>query len=190
MGRPPGTSSPSVLDVADCYRRYGEFVFRTLSRLGVPSQALDDATQDVFVILHRRRASYQQGAPIRAWLFGISRHVARKHRGKARAIEHGADGTGPGHACDSFLSDNVAVGEAAAFVEKFLASLDESKRDVFVLAEIESIPVVEVAGMLGIKLNTVYSRLRLARKRFATALLRRHTREQRCLVSPHGTSDG
>jgi RNA polymerase sigma-70 factor (ECF subfamily) len=57
--------------------------------------------------------------------------------------------------------------------------MDEDKREVFVLAEIEALSVVEIADVLGVNLNTVYSRLRTARQTFQRALERFHTHELR-----------
>jgi len=48
---------------------------------------------------------------------------------------------------------------------------------VLVLAELEELTVPEVAEGLGLKLNTTYSRLRLAREQFERALTRHRARE-------------
>jgi len=55
--------------------------------------------------------------------------------------------------------------------------MDSDKREVFVLAEIEELSVVEIADVLGANLNTVYSRLRSARQVFERALERFQTHE-------------
>ena len=60
--------------------------------------------------------------------------------------------------------------EAEALVESFLATLDEDSRMVFVLVEIEGMTAPEVEVALGVKLNTVYSRLRRARAAFARVI--------------------
>jgi RNA polymerase sigma-70 factor (ECF subfamily) len=61
---------------------------------------------------------------------------------------------------------------------KALAELDEAKREVFVLAELEEMPVPEIARALEIPLNTAYSRLRAAREAFEQALARAAARER------------
>ena len=72
--------------------------------------------------------------------------------------------------------ERVARGQAAAFVGRFLDALDPDKRAVFVLIDIEGLTAPEVAELLGLKLNTVYSRLRTVRQRFERALARRHSK--------------
>lgn len=62
--------------------------------------------------------------------------------------------------------------EAARFVERFAAKLDDKKRDVFVLAVVEELSIPEVAQMLSIPLNTAYTRLRIVRAEFRQALAR------------------
>ena len=51
-----------------------------------------------------------------------------------------------------------------------LEQMDEDKRIVFALVELEQLAVPEVARMLDLKLNTAYSRLRLARQAFELAV--------------------
>jgi len=57
-----------------------------------------------------------------------------------------------------------------------LGALDDAKRSVFVLFELEEMTAPQIAEALSIKLNTVYSRLRFARAEFETAVAecRRH----------------
>ena len=57
---------------------------RTLRRLGVSAERLDDAVQDVFEVLVRRIHDYDARYEPQRWLWGISRRVAWKHRGQAQ----------------------------------------------------------------------------------------------------------
>ena len=55
-----------------------------------------------------------------------------------------------------------------------LDELDEAKREVFAMAELDELTVPEIAEILEIPLNTAYSRLRAARQAFEAALSRRN----------------
>jgi RNA polymerase sigma-70 factor (ECF subfamily) len=55
-------------------------------------------------------------------------------------------------------------------VREFVTTLDEDKRAVFELVDLEGMAVPEVAELCGIKLNTAYSRLRAARQLFQRAV--------------------
>lgn len=153
-----------------------DFVWRTLGYLGVGRPAQDDATQDVFIVVHRRWGSYDPAVPLRAWLFGIARRVADKYRARAARAAPLRVLPDP----DAPLPDEaLARREAAGLIEAFLAALPEEQRDVFLLAELEGLSAPEIAVALDGKLNTIYSRLRLARRAFERTLARHRARWQR-----------
>lgn len=163
------------------FRDEHDFVWRTLRHYGVPDAGLDDATQDVFVVVHRRLSDFDGRSPLRSWLIGIARRVASRHRSRTAAqaqretplgvVEPSSGDPGP-------HSGAIRI-EAADFVATFLEALPPKLRVVFQLCEIEGMSAPEVADVLGASVNTVYSRLRLARARFERALERRQLREER-----------
>jgi RNA polymerase sigma-70 factor (ECF subfamily) len=154
---------------------YG-FVRRTLRHFGIHEDALDDAAQDVFVIVHRRWADYD-GRSIRSWLWGMARRVAgtyrRTHARRGRRLELAS----PSSAMPA-ADEATERRQAVAFIDAFLDRLDPHKRAVFQLSEVEGLSAPEIADILGVKLNTVYSRLRVARQRFSRDLERHHARER------------
>lgn len=161
---------------ADIYARFYDAVRRTLACLGVPAAALDDAVQEVFVVVHRRVGERSDVAVAREWIYGVTRRVAwRHHRTHDRSerrrqlAEVPEDRGSP--------ERRYAEQEAVAFMNAFLDTLDDDQRTVFVLAEIEELTAREVAAIVGASANTVASRLRLARGKLAAALARRSTVE-------------
>ena len=165
---------PGVDRFSAVYGAHFRFVWRTLRALGVPAAATDDAAQDVFVVVHRRLGDFDGRAPIRAWLFGIARNVARRHRERAHR-EPPLHLVGEGRALD----DTMQLREAASLVERFLDTLDDDQRAVFVLAQLEGLTAPEIAEALGVNPNTVYSRLRTARLKFERAVARQTARDRR-----------
>jgi RNA polymerase sigma-70 factor (ECF subfamily) len=155
---------------AEVYEQLFDFVWRSLRRLGVPPASLDDAIQDVFVVVHRRLDGFEGRSSLRTWVFGIALRVARDHRrlqrrkGGLELLDTSIPDGAPGPA------EAAARTEALRELDRALASLDEEKRAVFVLAEIEELTGPEIAAALDLKLNTVYSRLRAARRDFDAAL--------------------
>ena len=156
----------------DVYTAHVAFVWRIARAFGVPDAALEDAVQEVFVIVHRRLPEFEGRAAITTWLFAITRRVALAHRRKIRRTEPLE--SEPIGAADTFKS--VSRAQAAAIVSSILDAMDEDKRIVLALVELEQLSVPEVAQLLGIKLNTAYSRLRLARRAFEAALAAREKR--------------
>ncbi len=169
----------------EAYEQGFAFVWRNLRRLGVPSDRLDDAFQDVFVVVHRKLAEFEGRSSLNSWLFAIvarvSKDYRRSHRRKG-ALVAGAPGTVDAEAVAADPAKNPAeraeLTERVNLLFEILEELDEAKRSLLVLAELEEMTAPEMADALGIPLNTVYSRLRAARQAFEVALTRRRARER------------
>lgn len=170
----------SELDVNALYEAHVDFVFRTLTRLGVESSAIDDAVQQVFLTLHRRRSEFRHASSVRTWIGGIAIRVGREHRrGRARhearlniSTPDAIELKGP--------DDHLEDAQSLALLLRMLETLEEDQRTVFVLSELEELSSPEIAEMLGVNVNTVSSRLRLARKHI-NALVVAHRRTEEAL---------
>lgn len=157
------------------YDAHFDYVWRTLRGLGVAEAQIDDAVQDTFVVVHRRLGEFDGRAKVETWLYAIARRVAQGYRRSSRRRE------GRAAELDDQLPDLDAIdpsaeaerAEATRLLLDLVAELDDDKREIFVLVELEQRSVPEAAELLGLKLNTAYSRLRLARQRFEDAIARR-----------------
>jgi RNA polymerase sigma-70 factor (ECF subfamily) len=133
------------------YREYFDFVWSSVRRLGVGPAAIDDVVQEVFIVIHSRLHTLEQ--PL--------------------AVEVDT------HSRPSTPFDVVEQSDQVKLLWGILEELDEPKRDVFQMAELDELTVPEIAELLGIPLNTAYSRLRAARQSFEEALARRAARDER-----------
>jgi len=175
LGPPPGTS----IDFETLFRQQFSYVFRTLRRLGVRPAEVDDLVQEVFTVVFRRLADYDPSRPIEPWLFGIAFRTASVHRRtlSRRIVEVFADS-------DDFRDDDATGPEVAAadrqarqLVLEGLEALDLDHRAVLILHDIEGQVVPKIAETLGVPVNTVYSRLRTGRAKFATRVRRLRRRQ-------------
>ena len=98
---------------------------------------LDDASQDVFIVFLRRRAEFRGHSSYRTWLFGIASNVAHQYRRKAQRAAHTTPVTDSQRAPQPSPLEQASSSEMLRWVDAFLASIDEGKRDVFILAELE-----------------------------------------------------
>jgi RNA polymerase sigma-70 factor, ECF subfamily len=163
------------------YDGHVDFVWRNLRRLGVAEADVEDRTQEVFVIAHRRFDQFEdRGHGPRAWLFQIVLRVAsdaRRHRRR-----HPEDPDGGQAELRGWIEPDqpveLARREAITRLDAALAAIDVSRRAVLVLHEIEEMTAPEIGRTLNIPLNTVYSRLRVARTELEQALARVVQREQ------------
>ncbi len=162
------------------YDDHVAFIHRATRRLGVHDDAIEDVVQEVFLVVHRRLAEFRHASSLRTWIYGILVRVVRFHqRTRVRAGLHGIlDASAPPSvenvADSSARRPDAAVETADAwrFLQTLLDRLGEQQREVFVLAELEQWSVPEIAEALGLKVNTAYSRLRLARASFEAAIAR------------------
>lgn len=172
--------SPSFDDV---YEAHVGFVIRSVAALGVPSAQVDDAAQEVFLVVHRKLAAFEERGALKTWIYAIAVQVARtfrrtirrKHVGTAEDVFPLADVL----ASPRGTADDVGQADDLRRLARLLAELDEDKREVLVLAELEELTAPEIAEVLGLNLNTVYGRLRAARQAFDEALGRERARERR-----------
>jgi RNA polymerase sigma-70 factor (ECF subfamily) len=162
------------------YEEHFSFVWRNVSSLGIAPSGVEDVVQDVFVVVHRRLSEFDgERASLRTWLFGILRRVVADHR-RTQRRKPAQFGTKEGDAEVETLTDNSRTGphesaaraEAVRVLSQMLDALDDDKREVFVLAELEQMSVPEIAQAIDLNVNTAYARLRAARKEFEEAVQR------------------
>ncbi|MBX3192297.1 MAG: RNA polymerase sigma factor [Labilithrix sp.] len=154
------------MEVERIFREHGAFVWRALRRLGVAPSDVDDACQEVFVVVHRKLGGYEGRSQMRTWLYGIAVRVAAAHRRRSHTRHEvpTEDPVGPETASVGTPEGALAEREALALLDKALDELDDDKRAVFVLYEVEGLEMPEVAEALSCPVQTAYSRLHAARK--------------------------
>ena len=155
------------------YEAHVDFVWRNLRRLGVYEADVEDRTQEVFVVAHRRFDQFEErGHGPRAWLFQIVLRVAsdaRRHRRRHPEDPDGGDALGRA-AVEAPQAEAMLRREALSRLDAALETIEVGRRAGLVLHEIEEMTAPEIAQVLGIPLNTVYSRLRVARAELEEAL--------------------
>lgn len=170
---PPASSERAipVLDFETVYAQHFDFIWRSVRGLGVPQAAVDDVTQDVFLIVHRKLDSLASPSALKSWLFGIARRVCKDHRRAATRrgvhveldFDRDVDGT-------SDPQREASHRQALRTIERFADSLDDERRALFFLAFIEGLSTAEVADTLELNPNTTYSRVRALRSEIASLL--------------------
>lgn len=177
----PPRASAELQSFEEVYEAEFAFVWRNLRRLGVHEAQLRDAAQDVFLVVHRRLGDFEGRGSLRAWLYSIVVRVASQYRRTRlrKDLEHTEDPDGVADTSRLGPEDSAGQNEDVRLLLELLDALDEGKREVFVLSDLEGLTAPEVAELLELKLNTVYSRLRAARLELKTALERSRDAEPR-----------
>jgi RNA polymerase sigma-70 factor (ECF subfamily) len=174
-----GSNRPGLDAVYAAQFRY---VWRCLRSLGVNEAELDDALHDVFLVVQEKLGDFDGRAKLTTWLYAICIRVARRYRWAARKdawrfvpntgeSENGDEGpAAPGSARDP--EQALARAERLELARQALGRLDDDKREAFVLSQIEQQSAPEIAEILGIPVDTVYSRIRAAKLAFQAELRR------------------
>ncbi|HEY5956052.1 MAG TPA: sigma-70 family RNA polymerase sigma factor [Polyangiaceae bacterium] len=157
-------SPPSL----EAFQREFDYVIRTLRRLGVSPNDVEDLAHDVFLVLHQSWEKYDASRPLRAYLFGVAFRVAGNHLRKRRreVLFAVTDTTDSGPPPDQRLEKS----QARKLVLRALERVPMERRAVLIMHDIDKLSMTEIASNLSIYRFTGYSRLRKARKEFADAL--------------------
>jgi RNA polymerase sigma-70 factor, ECF subfamily len=163
----------------DLYDRYGRIVYGLTYRLTRDAQLAEEATQDTFVTLWRRAATYDpQRAKVTTWLFVIARHRAIELvRSRARVPEPQESVEPPGEEPDS--ADLVQFVDDAERIALAIAELPEAQLEVIRLAYFDGLSHGEIAERLGQPLGTVKSRIRLGLERLRALMELSHLEMER-----------
>jgi RNA polymerase sigma-70 factor, ECF subfamily len=152
----------ALTELEALYRAEASFVWRNARRLGCDAALAEDVVHEVFLVVARRLSEFRHEASIRTWLFAITlRSVQRILRNRAR-YHRGLRDYATGRRLEPAIQPE-AQNEAGEYLRHLLSQLDECKRIVFILAELEGMTSLEIGRVLGIKPPTVDSRLRAAR---------------------------
>jgi len=148
------------------YEQHFAFTWRTLRYLGVPEAQLDDAAQEVWLVVHRRYGEFEGRSELKTWLFSIAINVERNlHRMQRRRgqLVPLPDDLPAGYGDPALEREGR---EAWALVRSFIETLDDTRRAVFGAALLEGLSAAETAAATGLDLPTVYHRIRALRRSF------------------------
>jgi RNA polymerase sigma-70 factor (ECF subfamily) len=165
------------LDAAALFREHASYIWRALRRLGVHEADVEDVCQEVFVVVHRRLRDFEGRSSAKTWIYGIAVRTASDYRRRASHVREVVTEEPPEGVSRDDPHAALTAREARKTLDRLLSELDDDKRAVFVLYEIEELPMNEVAEAVGCPLQTAYSRLHAARARIAEAS--RRLRESR-----------
>ena len=178
------SASPEATAVLPSFRSvyddYFDFIWTCTRRLGVPTEAVDDVVQEIFLVVHARLKTLERPASLRSWLYGVVRRtVSTYHRG--RRVRSAREAPDPFHDHATMQPsplDLAVLSDELRLLWRLLGELNPLKREVFVLVELEEMTMPEIVEAIGIPLNTAYSRLRVARQEFEEAFARYATQQK------------
>jgi RNA polymerase sigma-70 factor (ECF subfamily) len=176
--QPNGTGASEPRCPEQAYEAYFDLVWRNLRRLGLSNAAVEDATQDVFLVVHRRWTEFEGRSSLKTWVVGICLHVAKQYlRRGARAAREESE-LEEQHAVHLDTTRDLEQRQATRQLMMLLDHLNETHRTILVLVELEELTVAEAAQALNIPASTAYKRLQKAHRAFEQLWSRRTARDE------------
>lgn len=158
-----------AVDIGRLFDEHAPYLCRVVHRLTGSAEAAEDVVQEVFLLAYNRRHELEDRTGIRTWLYRVAvNHVRHRRRSFARyrglLDRYQAESL---RAPDAQTPDDtVEKQQRGAMIHACVQKLSEKQREVFVLYELEELEGAEIASILDLPVNTVWSRLRLARTAF------------------------
>lgn len=148
----------------EIYQRWSPVVARWVAALGGTRADVEDLTQDTFVIVGRRLDAFD-GQNLPAWLYCITRSVVRDHRRRAwfKHLRVGLGTDADRIASSSTPALHLEHKQCRQRLWHLLGRMSAAKREAIILFEIEGHSGQEVASLLNVSINTVWTRLHHAR---------------------------
>src|SRR5262245_23198804 len=143
---------------AELFREHAPYAGRALRNLGVGEADVPDALQETFLVVHRKLAAFRGDSSLRTWIYGICLRIAAAHRRRPQRREVALDLAADTRS-EATPHDEAERRQDLLRLDAALDTLDDDKREVFVLYEMEELTLAEIASVVGAPLPTVYSRL-------------------------------
>jgi RNA polymerase sigma-70 factor (ECF subfamily) len=173
--------SHQAQDVAALFRAVFEqnfgFVWNALRRFGVTEGDREDLANEVFFRVYKAMDQYDPRRPARPWLLAFAARVASEHRRLARHRREVLGDAPDAPAPSSTPERGLEKAEQRALLAAALDTLDDDKRTVFVMHDLEEVTTGDIARALDLPEGTVSSRLRAGRAELAAAVKRLRARK-------------
>jgi len=171
---PAGEAPPQTpADWRAFYDANWPWIFGLIRRMGGGDIDVEDAVQDVFLVLASKLDTFEGRSQLRTWVYRICLNVTSEHRRRRmrrRRLDQALDLVQFWSAPQADAHDLLQARTELAVVHRVLAKMSEKKREVFVLREMEELSGDEVAEILAIPPATVRTRLFHARREFVRLL--------------------
>ena len=161
----PVAARSDALAFNQVFSDHGAYVLGLLRRLGVDGADVEDVAQEVFMAVHAGLPTFEHRSALKTWLCGICLRRAADYRRRMRRRRETLAAEPPERKASAQPDDRLASEQQTAAVYALLAQLPDKLLQVFVLYELDELPMSEVARAVGCPRFTAYTRLHTARRR-------------------------
>lgn len=167
--RPPDVANPSMpaneapapnlgAGSNDELGRHRADVWRYLNWLRVPEFAVDELTQEVFLIAHTRRGEFRGESSFKTWLWGIAFHLVLNWRRRQRTRHRWEDSSsavrecvgGDGFPSRSNLMDQLVTRNLWECAARVLDEQPEAARRLWWMVAVEEMGMARAGEVVGL----------------------------------------
>jgi RNA polymerase sigma-70 factor (ECF subfamily) len=158
--------------LGELFDRQAPLIQRYVRRLGVTGSDADDLVQAVFLEVLRAAPRFDVSLSAKSWLLGVATILVRRHRRSfARSAARLLAWTHLRHESEQASAhEQLERHEEQRLFRRAVDGLSPKKREVFALVVLEGMSGEEAARVLGIPVNTVWTRLHHARREVRATL--------------------
>ena len=165
----------------ELYRRYFPTVYRWAFRLAGPGADMEDICHEVFIAVYSNLKNFKGDSSFSTWLYGVTRYTISYYLRKKKILKFfNFGGDSREEEIPSLHKSPLQSAEereATQAIYDILDKLPKDQREVFVLFELEEMTGEEISELLGVNVNTVFSKLYHARKKIRRIMEQRKTLE-------------
>ena len=150
--------------LAQLFEKYHVALLNYFVRMGNSRSLGEDLVQETFVRVLNYRQTYQGENLFSSWLYRIARNTAIDyHRKPAQKQAHAHDSFEDSeHSDQRTLTEGLQESERQQHFEQALCSLQPEQRELIILSRYQQLKYEEIAELLGLKVNTLKTRMRAA----------------------------
>jgi RNA polymerase sigma-70 factor (ECF subfamily) len=151
-------------DFRQAFEQHKDAVYDFALRMTASPAAAEDVAQDCFLELLRNPRGFDPSrGSLRMFLFGVARHLVYRYwRKQNRSVPMNEDMLA--------YSPDLTAASLSEMIREAVQALPEFQREAVVLFEYEGFTLEEIAGLTGVEIGTVKSRLHRARENLRTVL--------------------
>lgn len=173
---------PALPDVSNDFRKlfddYQHLVYNICYRISGNREDAEDATQDVFLKIHRSINRFRGEAKLSTWIYRIAVNTCLK-RERRKKLENWIsldflfqdEGKFQPQSPDETPDQQIEILEKEQIVQKAIQSLPPRQKTALLLHRYENLSYQEIATIMGTSLSAVESALHRAKDNLAQKLI-------------------
>ncbi|MDX1382876.1 MAG: sigma-70 family RNA polymerase sigma factor [Thermoanaerobaculia bacterium] len=157
----------------EVYERFAPMVYNLCLRMSGDPVRAQDLSQEVFLRIFKGLGRFRGRSALSTWIYRVAVNCCRSRLGRRRLQTESLSQDVPESALEDpgrSPEEQVLASDSGAVVAAALLRLPARFREAVVLRDLEGLSYEEIAGVLGVRIGTVRSRIARGRERLRRVL--------------------